>query len=196
MPETPDRPHRTGLFAIDLMIAVCAIIVSAASLWVALRADQTQEQLLKSSVWPHVEFDSSDATPTGAKQLVFEVRNDGVGPAIVRSVAVSYNGHYYATLRELLKACCNIEVPRNIFASTLQNRVIAARDVIEFIEMPADKVDEAEYEQILPHRFNIELQMCYCSVLGDCWFFDTLRGPAEPIAVKRCPPAQQPQYQT
>ena len=104
MPETPDRPHRTGLPIIDLIIGLSAIIISVASLWVALRADRTQERLLQASVWPYIEYDTSDATENGGKRLAFEIRNAGVGPAIVRSFAVAYDGHYYPTLRELMAA--------------------------------------------------------------------------------------------
>jgi len=195
MPDTPDRPHRTGQFALDIIIASAAIIVSAASLWVALRADQTQEQLLKSTVWPYVQYDSSDATANGSKRIAFEVRNAGVGPAIVRSVAVSYNGRYYGTLRALMAAWCKVVPHHNMFASTLHDTVIMAHDTVTFITILPSKIDAASYDRILASRFHVKVQMCYCSVLGDCWFFNTLNGEL-PTEVRKCPPAQQPQYQT
>jgi hypothetical protein len=196
MAETPDHPRRTGQFALDIVIALSAIIVSVASLWVALRANETQEQLLKASVWPYILFDSSNATATGARQLVFEVRNEGVGPALVRSVAVSYNGRYYPTFEALMTACCKLVHARDIFSSTMQNAVIVAHDSVPFIDMPPNQFDLSEYKRIRPQRSKIQIQMCYCSVLGDCWFFDTFHGPAQPTAVRKCPPAQQPQYTT
>ncbi|MGC2128844.1 MAG: hypothetical protein WA629_02000, partial [Candidatus Aquilonibacter sp.] len=101
MPESPARPHRSGLPVLDLIVGLSAIIISVASLWVALRADRTQEQLLQASVWPYVEYFSSDATQNGDKRLAFELRNAGVGPAIVRTFAVEYNGHPYSSLRDL-----------------------------------------------------------------------------------------------
>lgn len=195
MAQTPDRPHRTGQFALDVIIACAAIIVSAASLWVALRADQTQEQLLKASVWPYVQYDTSDATGEGGKRIAFEVRNAGVGPALVRSVAVSYNGHYYGTLHELMMACCKVVPHHNMFATTLHDTVIMAHDTVPFITVLPAKVDAASYSRILAGRFHIRMQMCYCSVLGDCWFFNTLTGNL-PTEVRKCPPAQQPQYET
>jgi hypothetical protein len=196
MAETPDRPRRTGQFALDIIIALSAVIVSVASLWVALRANQTQEQLLKASVWPYVQFDSSNATETGAPQLVFEVRNEGVGPALVRSIAVSYNGRYYPTFKTLMIACCKLAHVRDIFSSTMQNAVIVAHGVVPFIDMPPNNFDLTEFNRIRAQRSKIQIQMCYCSVLGDCWFFDTLRGPPQPTPVRKCPPAQQPQYTT
>jgi hypothetical protein len=196
MPETPDRPHRTGLFTIDLIIAICAIIVSGASLWVALRADQTQEALLKSTVWPYVQYDTSDATATGGKRMLFEVRNAGVGPAIVRSIVVSFDGHPYRTLRQLMAACCNVVVHHNMLATTLRDTVIMAHDTVPFIMILPEKVDTASYDRIFANRSNIKVAMCYCSVLGDCWFFDTLHGQLPTEVGKKCPPPQQPQYET
>jgi hypothetical protein len=196
VPDTPDHPRRTGQFALDFIIAGAAIVVSVASLWVALQANQTQQQLLKASVWPYVTFDSSNATATGARQLVFEVRNQGVGPALVRSVAVSYNGRYFPTFNSLMAACCKLPHARNIYSSTMQNAVIVAHDFVPFIDMPPNEFDVTEYNQIRPERTKIQIQMCYCSVLGDCWFFDTLHGPVQPAEVRNCPPAAQPQYQT
>jgi hypothetical protein len=196
MAETSDQPHRTGHVALDFVIAGCAIIISLASLWVALRADQTQEQLLKSSVWPYLSYGKSNATATGARQLVFEINNEGVGPALVRSVAISYNGHYYPTFRTLMRACCKLEKPHNIFTSTVHDTVIMAHDSLAFIIMPPGRIDSAEYDKIFAQRSKIGVQMCYCSVLGDCWFFDSFHGPELPTDVRKCPPAQQPQYQT
>lgn len=194
MAETPERPHRTGLFAMDLMIGICAIIVSAASLWVALRADQTQEALLKSTVWPYVEYDTSDATETGSKRLAFEIRNAGVGPAIVRSFAVAYNGHYYSTLRELVAACCNIHPAKRshgIFASTVHDRVIMAHETVIFIQLFPGLSDPQSYASITRERSHISAKICYCSVLGDCWIFDSAND-NQPLPIEKCRPPKVP----
>jgi len=126
------------------------------------------------------------------------VRNAGVGPALVRSVAVSYKGHYYATVHDLMLACCNVVPHHNMFTTTILDTVIMAHDAIPMTTILPGKIDAASYGRIEAHRQQIKLQMCYCSVLGDCWFFDTARdGQQSPTEVgKHCPPAQQPQYET
>ena len=194
MAETPDRPHRTGQIALDIIIACTAIIVSAASLWVALRADQTQEQLLKSTVWPYVEYDTSNATESGTNRLAFEIRNAGVGPAIVRSFAVAYKGHYYTTLRELMAACCDIHPAKRkhgIFTTTVRDRVIMAHENVIFIQVLPALSDTHTYTAVSAGRSGISIQICYCSVLGDCWLFDSAVDP-QPVAVRKCPPVKTP----
>jgi len=196
MPETPDRPHRTGLLALDFVIAACAIVISFASLWVALRSESTQHQLLQASVWPYVQYDTSDATENGGRRLSFELRNEGVGPAIVRSFALAYNGHYYGTLSELMAACCGMPKGRyGVLASTVQQRVIMAHELVPFIETQPHWVNAHTYALIGKARARVTVRLCYCSVLGDCWFVDTARED-QPSAVNKCPPAQQPQYTT
>lgn len=194
MPETPDRPHRTGLPIIDLIIGLSAIIISVASLWVALRADSTQERLLQASVWPYVEYFSSDATGNGDKRLAFVLRNAGVGPAIVRTFAVEYNGHPYSRLRQLLAACCQLSANRHhpgILSSTVYDSVIMAHDDMPFIEVLPGKTDPHDYASVGAARFHVGIQICYCSVLGDCWFFDSKRD-EQPNAVRKCPPVKVP----
>lgn len=195
MPETPDRPRRTGLLALDFVIAASAIIISFASLWVALRADRTQEQLLQASVWPYVEYYSSDATANGDKRLAFGLRNAGVGPAIVRTFAVEYNGHPYSRLRDLLAACCQVRANghlRGIVSSTVHDSVIMAHEDVPFIEVLPSKADPSEYASIGAARHRVTVQICYCSVLGDCWFYDTSLEDAQPASVSKCPPAKVP----
>lgn len=194
MPETPDRPHRTRLPVIDLIIGLSAIIISVASLWVALRADRTQEQLLQASVWPYIEYFSSDATGNGDKRLAFVLRNAGVGPALVRTFAVEYNGHPYSSLRELLAACCQVSAKRHhhgILSSTVRDSVIMAHDDMPFIEVLPGQTDPHVYASVGAGRFHIGIQICYCSVLGDCWFFDSKRD-EQPNPVRKCPPLKVP----
>ena len=193
MPESPDRPHRSGLPVLDLIVGLSAIIISVASLWVALRADRTQEQLLQASVWPYVEYFSSDATQNGDKRLAFELRNAGVGPAIVRTFAVEYNGHPYSSLRDLLFACCDLPEIHHpgILSSTVRDSVIMAHEDMPFIVVLPGKTAPREYASIDAARFHIGIQICYCSVLGDCWFFDSKRD-EQPNAVRKCPPVKVP----
>jgi hypothetical protein len=196
MPDSPDRPHRTGNGLVDIIVATCAVFISVASLWVALRADHTQEALLKSSVWPYVEFDSSDLTAQGKRYVSLQLRNEGIGPAIVRSFAVQYAGKFYPSLHELLQACCDVagEPRLRVRSSTVHAQVIMAHEVFPFIVATPSAVSSRSYERLHAKRFDFSIRMCYCSVLGDCWFLDSRED--QPRPVSNCPPAQQPQYLT
>jgi hypothetical protein len=196
MPDTPDRPHRTGNGLLDIVVASCAVVISVASLWIALQADHTQEQLLKSSVWPYVKFDSSDISAKGTSYVSLQLRNEGIGPAIVRSFAVEYGGKFYPSLHELMAACCDVagEHKLRLQSSTVHAQVIMAHEVFPFIVATPSPTSPRSYERFHATRFDISIRMCYCSVLGDCWFLDSRED--QPRPVSKCPPAQQPQYLT
>ena len=152
---------------------------------------------MRSSVWPYVVFDSSDVTPEGAPRIQLILTNEGVGPAIVRSFAVAYNGKYVSSVHDLLNACCDVAGARRlrVFTSTVQSQVIMAHQSFPFVIVPPQANSSRAYGRAATNRFNISVKMCYCSVLGECWFLDSSRE-SEPAEVKDCPPAQQPQYTT
>ena len=141
-----------------------------------------------------MQFTSSNATAGGERHISLEMRNLGVGPAIVRSFAVAYRGRFVATLGELLRACCP-DVKQHVYSSTVAQTVIMAHDAIAFIDMPPGYAQGATFEQLNAMRSNIRVVACYCSVLDDCWVFDSASGRA-PAAVRHCPAQQQPQYTT
>ena len=105
MSETPDRPHKTGYLWLDLVVAASAVVISVASLFVAQRADRNQERLLAASVWPFVEFSSSNFRDN-EKSIELTLRNAGVGPARIRWMAIDYRGTPVQNARALLIACC------------------------------------------------------------------------------------------
>ena len=195
MAGSQERARPRGREILDIIIAASAVVISLVSLWVALRTDHTQEELLRSSVWPYVQYTKSAADAEGRRQLVFELRNLGVGPAIVRSFAVSYDGHFVATLDDLLRACCPRTQGHIVHSSTIAQSVIVSRDAIAFIQVPPELFDRTTYRQLDAARRHVEVLACYCSVLGDCWVLDSkTEGP--PASVGHCPPPQQPQYST
>jgi hypothetical protein len=196
MAEMNNTRRRSWRDFLDITVACTAVIVSLASLWVALRTDRTQEALLKSSVWPYVLYDTSDATDTGTPRLAYDVINQGVGPAIVRSFALAYDGKYVGSLRELMALCCQARPLTGIFASTVADRVIQAHETVTFIQGFPDRADLKTYEMLSAARKHVTIRMCYCSVLGECWELDASVFAGTPVPVHVCPPAQQPQYTT
>jgi hypothetical protein len=60
-----------------------------------------------------------------------------------------------------------------------------------FIEVIPGLSDPRVYAAIGAARHAVTIQICYCSVLGDCWLFDTDRD-EQPNAVRKCPPVKVP----
>jgi hypothetical protein len=104
---------------VDLSVAVCALVVSMTSLWVAVRHGHPMERmadanarLVSANSYPLLQhFQSSAADLQSALdgipgQLVasLNVINSGVGPAKVETLEIFWNGRSVRSVRELLQA--------------------------------------------------------------------------------------------
>ena len=194
MPDI-DKPHKTGHNWLDIVIGVAVIAISIASLWVAAGESRTQEKILAASVWPYMQFGSSNVSTTGDSEVDFIIENAGVGPAHVKWFTMYYKDKPYATIRELLMACCGVKSHDHLWTLTsgLQGNVLTAHETVNFIHLPASKNTIAVVKKIDKERHNVYVRACFCSVLNDCWLFDSRED--EPAPLKACPKAEEPVFQ-
>src|SRR5579864_7614293 len=82
-------------FRFDLFIALCALLISsvaaAASVYqTRVIGEQTSiiSRQLSASTWPYLSFVSSYSR----KYVELDLRNDGLGPAIIRAVTITTDG--------------------------------------------------------------------------------------------------------
>jgi hypothetical protein len=176
-----DRPHKTGHNWLDILIGVAVIFISVASLWVASGESRTQQRLLSASVWPYLQFQSSNATPDGMPRITLTIENAGVGPAKVRWFALYYRDKPYTNVRALLKACCGLHGRTWTLTSSVQSGVLEAHQPLPFITFPAEKNDAKLYKAFDKERQHIDVRACYCSVLDECWLLDTRETEPKPV---------------
>ncbi len=170
---------------LEYVIGGAAVAISAISLWVALSANQTQERLLAASTWPHLQFGTGNRLDDGTMAISFILHNAGVGPARVRSVVLSYDGKPVRYGGELLQACCGLgDGPLTTITSD-PVRVLVAGEEIVFLRLDASGANPAVFEALNRERWKVSVEACYCSVLGDCWMFDS--EVAEPQPIASCP---------
>lgn len=164
-----------------------AITVSLISLWVAFSANRTQERLLAASVWPALEYGTGNRTETSADEITLVIGNKGIGPARLRGVRVLYDGKFAANSVALLHICCELnDGPVNTVTSGTRGRVLKAGDEITLMRFPKGGLSSDKIWQRFNHeRFKVKVQACYCSVLDDCWNFDSTR--MDPERVASCP---------
>lgn len=186
--QAPASRGRDGrLF--EIVVGTCAIVVSVVSLFVAISANRTQERMLAASVWPSLLFSTSNATTDGTPQIGIDLLNRGTGPARVRWLEMSYGDALLVDWRDLLRRCC-LQQPAQIdqvqgFTSGVQNRVLGADEWVQMLQLPRAGVPEAVWDALDRERSKVRMRACYCSVLDDCWIFDSAREDPEPV--RRCP---------
>lgn len=83
----------------DRLLAFSAVFLSLAALVVSVLQTQILRDQQRSSVWPHLQVYAQVDEPELAYQLV----NNGVGPAIVESFAIEWEGETYAGMEPVLR---------------------------------------------------------------------------------------------
>jgi len=186
----------------DTAMAVAALFVSAVSLWVGIRTEEANEQLVAASTWPFLQVQVSNSDPDARLDLQFQVVNTGVGPAKVESFELSWKGKPYSSGSELLTACCGYHEVRAtapeaknhtpLLKGTVQGIVLRAGETEDFIHYRLGPDNLAVWSALDRARTAIAYRICYCSVLDQCWRSDlkgeiSFPGQLHPEPVKACP---------
>jgi hypothetical protein len=179
---------------IATFVGLCALCVSGYTAYM-------QRQQVRAMVWPILEFQSSNDP-----NIHLSLTNKGVGPAIIRDVTVKVDGQPVRDWVDALERMMGPGKPSAWIRSSatpefgysesdMSGRVLSAGESITtFTPWDAQRTpityDKSNpvYVQMNEARFRIEVEICYCSTLGDCW---TLRGggktPNVTTPTQRCP---------
>jgi hypothetical protein len=187
---------RHGNHWLDLVVGASAIAIAVASLLIALRQSQIMERQLAASVWPYLQYGTSNTSDEGAKAIRFEIENVGVGPARIHSMSLRYKDKPVRSTAGLIEACCAdllAEGKPSRFTSTLHDQVLAPNKPKNFILFNDVPANVRYWDRLNLERHNVQIKVCYCSVLDDCWMLDSHQTAAQPLAV--CPAPQDDDYQ-
>lgn len=106
------KPVKMNVRIVELVIAVCVVIISLASLFVALYQGRVMQKTLEASVWPALQVTTGNYDPDrDLVEITFEMSNGGMGPAEVKSATIIYNDQIYdlknaGNLGRLIVECC------------------------------------------------------------------------------------------
>ncbi|HEY3676037.1 MAG TPA: hypothetical protein VGK84_08615 [Candidatus Tumulicola sp.] len=178
----PERDSDTSKIVrgirMDLLIAICALLISSvaacASWWQArLLVGQTQvlQEQLGAQVWPYV----SNTVGINGNKVSFDIRNDGLGPAIMQSFSISVDGvsqpGYIAILHALLGKHLVERSPRGdaiqitMDSGSFGTVMRPAQDLLGFA------ITSKHFATpLLRASKRMSFRMCYCSIIpGKCW---------------------------
>ena len=161
---------------VEVSAAVCAVAISGASLFIALRQNALMEKQISASTWPVLEFGSSNLDDQNNPEISFEIRNAGLGPAKVRSFQVSYDGKPVTNSRQLLEQCCtdgNKLAKIDLVTSGVNHAIITANERIHFLRLRPTPEIQPIWQKLNTERMKVRVQACYCSALDECWRMDS-----------------------
>ena len=179
MPEEPDsgsgaqsarRSRRAELGSI------VAVVVSVIALGLNVYQTRIIQEQARAGVWPYLSFGvETKESDTGAR-YAFTLDNDGVGPAIIKSVRVTFDGRPVHTWLEVVKLIVGTATTENVGIATVHGLVLPAgtnRDTkVEAISVS----DPAKAKIFIKANPRIRMEICYCSVYDDCWIISTTDG--------------------
>jgi hypothetical protein len=169
---------------LEIIAMMVAIFISALALILGAYTAHLQREQTRATVWPRLQIGRSN-NPTES----VSIENAGVGPAEVRSFGAWVDGQPKRNWKEVLDALPSAKGAKVIGATmkTIHAQVFRSGAEYELIRLHFDPAaDPKAIEQL--HRdlgSRLRLNVCYCSVLDECWLSRD-DGPDQPT--KRCDP--------
>lgn len=185
---------------LSMVIAVCAVIISAASFYASYVQSEAALKQVKAETWPYLQIDHGNFD-TDAREhiLTYEIVNAGVGPAHLKTLQLFYDGQEIGGFVSLFRACCMEETDAADFARRSLDRAITggAPPVIlppgktmNIFALPKDDENTEAWFRLDAARWKITAEGCYCSLLDECFETDFIK---DPVSVKACTPRRDDQ---
>ena len=184
-PEVHSHAPKVGHRWVDLALALSVLAISIASIVIALENEASMRRLVTANSWPYIEMIHGNEK-NGEAVIHFDLKNAGIGPAMLEKLVVRYDGQPVRTARELLEHCCggNLDDIRRLSINMVENRVLPAREEITFLAVNKSDVSADMWEKLNVGRIKVDMEACYSSVFDEHWT-TSLRNP-KPVPVKTC----------
>jgi hypothetical protein len=180
-------------FRLDFVIALGALLISTVAAAATVYQTRVLASQFSAAVWPYVSFDETNS-PT---VLEIDIRNDGLGPAIVRSVKLTWDGVPEASVEAMFRTLASRD-PQALHAIRAALRAGAAMKLTTStptvgMVVPANsqhtviRIEGAVMVQrFRPEMARLGMSLCYCSLTGSCWTQSYQNRAGEPTNVRSC----------
>jgi hypothetical protein len=158
----PARPPRARV-QWDRVTAIMATIVAACALGVSIYTARLQNAQIRAQTWPFLQLWQSNVKHT------FSLSNRGVGPAQVRDVKLFLDGTEIDGFSTAFRRLAGRDPqPGCMLQSYFARRVLAANEDVEMLGF----CNADDFKVIDDAASRLIKQICYCSLLEDCWRID------------------------
>jgi hypothetical protein len=186
-PSDETASLRRGI-RLDLIIAVCALLMSSLATAASWWQSRIIAEQLSSQVWPYLSFQ----TTYDPSYISLEIVNDGLGPAIVRSVVLTLDGKPYPDPALAFRRIFRPE--KGKVSAQLRGMspgsVIRAGGGAVLVRINAAWAAR----QFAAASNRVDVHVCYCSVLGNCWLISAHDQAQDPHPMRSCPDPGTNQY--
>jgi len=182
---------------LNLTLALCAILISAASFYATYLQASAAEKQVKAMTLPLLQYETSNLDEKTNKPVIqFSIVNGGVGPARIKSLDISYKSKSYQNIFQVINTCCAIEYEEFIqqasidlsqggyITSSVISRILPAQEEIKFYQLYKGEITHKLWNKLNDERSHVKVSACYCSLLDECYLMGD-NGIVKPIEI--CP---------
>lgn len=179
------RPSQDHL---NLVIALCAVLISAASFIATYVQSEASLNQVKAETWPYLQIDHGNLDDNLQKEVYYILENVGVGPAKVKSFRIKLQDQYLHNSSHLVQlvfdedgnAGCD---KKCIITNTVSPKILPQGDSLKLFSLLPDEDNLPLWYTLNTIRWRLKPEACYCSLLDECFEtnFDT-----EPTPVDEC----------
>jgi hypothetical protein len=170
---------------VDIVIAVCALTISTLACAASILQTRVIADQLSAAVWPYVDVTTNVVMAPHDNEWSVTLSNDGLGPAVLRSVVLTVDGKPLKSIDAAAWALAGVaphSIPGATRAAEIQGSVLRPGADLVLVDARGPRLG------LLAARGarRVGLQVCYCSILERCWVRMS-PDPGPPRDVSRCP---------
>ena len=186
-PDIEVHRHAHGGRWLDTVLAVTAVAISVVTAVLAIQHGNAMERMVEASSWPYLQVGDSNGDAQGHALYKLILTNQGVGPAKIRKLAITYQGRPMTTVFYLAKAFVSTErmTPPN-GVTTSDAVVIPARETNQLLTVASPLASPELIRAFIKNREAITVSACYCSIFDECWTTSNQGPSTSPIKVHDC----------
>ena len=170
-------------FRMPELTSALALAVSIFALAIGAWQTRLMQSQARASVWPHLEIGYTYNSNVDENGFLWRIDNNGVGPARIETIALTFDGKPMRHWRDALEAL-GFKGELHMSTSSLAGEVIPP-SLNRETAIEALRVNQRELAAAIKQnatRFGMDI--CYCSVYDDCWVAHWLKPKPDPVA--RC----------
>jgi hypothetical protein len=189
-------------FRFDLFVAALALVISGIAAGSSAYQTYVIRKQFSATVWPYISFVT---TSSADKYFELDVSNAGIGPALILDSVITRDGKAVRrggtpTSEPAIEAAIDAERAEarsderashehgveSMTASTiLPGDVVPAGQKLEVLRVEGKFLTR----RVMASVGRVDLTLCYCSLLGDCWTKRLWDPAVRPRPVRSCPNA-------
>lgn len=192
------HPHGTGTRWLDITLAIAATVVSLVSLWLGLHSAHSMERLVAANSYPYLEqirnMSSENPFPGSERsrdRVEYLFENNGVGPARIDWVTMTFKGKAVANLSDLLAACCDgstSDAKGLNRRGTMDSTLLRPGGSLSMFKWDEPINENRVFAALHRQMAEIRITSCYCSVFDECYIRHPTMGKPEPVKQCTAPP--------